>query len=143
MGKRIFWIFLLVVSLATAAAVIYIQSESFARIVKQRLQHNVSKNLGVELNFDRLKIGVLPPSVSLLNVDLKVVDPRNKLGLDPNTVFKAGSLGFSFVMIQAFSSGIEVNKVFLSDATVKLAIPKSRDSGPGEKLSELVHRPLR
>ena len=61
MGKRIFWIFLLVMSVATAAVVIYVQSESFAHIVKKKIQENVSKNLGVELNFDRLRIGVLPP----------------------------------------------------------------------------------
>jgi hypothetical protein len=130
--------------LATTAAVIYIQSESFARIVRQRLQERVAKSLGVELNFDRLKIGVLPPSVSLLNVDLKVSTARNKLGLSPDTVFRAGSLGFSFRMIQAFSSGIAVNKVFLSDAEVKLALPKGKDEpGGGEKLSSLVHKPIR
>lgn len=143
MGKRIFWIFLLFVSLTTASAVIYLQSESFARIVKDRLQRNVSKNMGVDLNFDRLKIGVLPPSVSLLNVDLKVVEKDNKLGLDEDTVFKAGSLGFSFLMIQAFSRGIAVNKVFISDAQVKMRIPESKGGGPGEKLSDLVHKPIR
>lgn len=141
MGKRIFWIFLLVMSVATAAVVIYIQSESFARIVKVKVQENVSKNLGVELNFDRLKIGVLPPSISLLNVDLKV-SKGNKLGLKPETVFKAGSLGFSFRMIQAFSSGIAVNKVFLSDAELVLELPKGKNEGEGEKLSELVHKPI-
>ena len=141
MGKRIFWIFLLVVSVATAAVVVYVQSESFARILKEKIQENVSKNLGVELNFDRLRIGVLPPSISLLNVDLKVTD-ANKIGLSPDTVFKAGSLGFSFRMIQAFSSGIAVNKVFLSDAEVRLELPKSKGNGPGEKLSELVHKPI-
>jgi|GEM_PF-5391045 len=143
MGKRIFWIFLLLVSLTTAAMVIYVQSESFARIVKDRLQRNVSRNLGVDLNFDRLKIGVLPPSVSLLNVDLKVVEKDNKLGLDDDTVFKAGSLGFSFLMIQAFSRGIAVNKVFISDAQVKMRIPESKAGSQGEKLSDLVHKPIR
>jgi hypothetical protein len=143
MGKRIFWIFLLTVTVATAAAVIYIQSEGFARIVRERLQNRVAKSLGVELIFDRLKIGVLPPSISLLNVDLKVGE-NNKLKLSPDTVFKAGSLGFSFRMIQAFSSGIAVNKVFISDAEVKLALPKSKEgNGEGEKLSSLVHKPIR
>lgn len=141
MGKRIFWIFLLGMFVATASAVIYVQSESFARIVKDKIQKNVSKNLGVDLNFDRLRIGVLPPSISLINVDLKV-SGDNKIGLKPETVFKAGSLGFSFRMIQAFSSGIAVNKVFLSDAEVKLEIPKGKSDGPSEKLSELVHKPI-
>ena len=69
MGKRLFWTFLLIVALATTAAVAYIQSEAFARLVKNRLQGSVARNLGIELNFDRLKIGVLPPSLSLVNVD--------------------------------------------------------------------------
>lgn len=143
MGKRLFWTFMLSVALVTAAAVIYIQSEAFARIVRRRLQDDVARHLGVELNFDRLKIGVLPPSVSLLNVDLKVSNEKNKLGLSPSTVFRAGSLGLTFRMIQAFSSGIAINKVFLSDAEVKLALPKSKDEGGGEKLSSLVHKPIR
>lgn len=143
MGKRIFWIFLLSVVVATTAAVVYIQSEEFARIVRERLQMRVAKSLGVDLNFDRLKIGVLPPSLSLLSVDLKV-GKNNKLKLSPNTVFKAGSLGFSFRMIQPFSSGIAINKVFISDAEVKLALPKSKEgSGESEKLSSLVHKPIR
>lgn len=145
MGKRIFWIFLLTVAFATTTAVIYIQSESFARVVRRNLQEKVAKNLGIELNFDRLKIGILPPSISLLNVDLKVANAQNRLGLATDTVFKAGSLGFSFRMIQAFSSGIAVNKVFISDAEVVLQVPKgkSSDTDPEEKISSLVHKPIR
>lgn len=142
MGKRIFWIFLLIVSLTTAAAVIYVQSESFARILKDRIQQNVSRSMGLDLGFDRLKIGVLPPSVSLTNVDLKVVDKGNRIGLSPDTVFKAKSVGFTFRMIQAFSRGIAVNKVFISDAEVSLEVPSSKSEGPGEKLSDLVHKPI-
>ncbi len=143
MGKRIFWIFLLSVALATTVAVIYIQSEAFAHIVRSHVQSRVARNLGVELNFERLKIGVLPPSISLLNVDLKVFSAANKLGLGTDTVFKAGSLGFSFRMIQAFSSGIAVNKVFLGDATVKLMVPQNKSHDGGEKLSTFVHKPIR
>ena len=130
------------VSLATASAVGYIQSESFAKIVREKLQASVVRNLGVELGFDRLKIGVLPPSISLVNVDLKVSDRQNKLGLSPSTVFRAGTLGFSFRMIQAFSNGIAVNKLFLGDAQVKLTLPKSKESSGGEKLSAMVQRPI-
>jgi predicted tellurium resistance membrane protein TerC len=87
---------------------------------------------------------VLPPSVSLVNVDLKVSSKENQLGLATDTVFKAGSMGFSFRMIQAFSSGIVVNKVFLSDAVVKLAVPKSKEEGGStDKLSALVHKPIK
>ena len=144
MGRRLLWTFLLIVTVITTAAVVYVQSETFARIVRARLQGSVAQSLGVELNFDRLKIGVLPPSVSLVNVDLMIRDEKNKLGLSPDTIFRAGALGVSFRMIQAFSSGIEVNKVFLSDAELKLRIPKLKGKGgESEKLSSLVHRPIR
>ncbi|HEY8280678.1 MAG TPA: hypothetical protein VIH99_13700, partial [Bdellovibrionota bacterium] len=143
MGKRIFWLFLLSVAVVTTVAVIYIQSEPFARIVRRHLQNKVAKSLGVELNFERLKIGVLPPSLSLTNVDLKVGSSDNKLGLGTDTVLRAGGLGFSFRMIQAFSSGIEVNKVFLSDAVVRLAVPKGSDASAEEKFSDIVHRPIK
>ncbi|MGZ3695517.1 MAG: translocation/assembly module TamB domain-containing protein [Bdellovibrionota bacterium] len=101
------------------------------------------QDLGVVLNFDRLKIGVLPPSLALLNVDVKVLSDANALGLSTDTVFKADRLGFTFRMIQAFSGGISINKVFLSDAEVRLDIPKGKGEGGGEKLSELVHRPIK
>ncbi|MGE3261215.1 MAG: translocation/assembly module TamB domain-containing protein [Bacteriovoracia bacterium] len=143
MGKRIFWIFMLMVVSVTTIAVLYIQSESFARLAKQNIQSRVARNLGVELNFDRLKIGVLPPSLSLLNVDVKVLSPANALGLGMDALFKADRLGFTFRMIQAFSSGISINKVFLSDAEVRLDLPKSSGGPNGDKLSEIVHRPIK
>ena len=111
MGKRLFWIFLLSVAAISGIAVAYIQSESFARIVRRELQERVAKSLGVELNFERVKIGVLPPSLALQGVDLKVSSAQNQLGLATDTIFKAASLGFSFRMIQAFSRGITVNCV--------------------------------
>lgn len=143
MGKRIFWIFILVVTVCTTAAVMYIQSEGFARIAKVRIQQTVARDLGLELNFDRLQVGVLPPSLSLVNVDVKVSQKSNALGLSMDTVLKAGRLGFSFRMIQAFSRGIAVNKVFLSDGDIQLLIPKSKNDEPSEKLSELVHQAIR
>lgn len=133
---------LMVVSLTTVA-VLYIQSESFARLAKENIQSRVVRQLGVELNFDRLRIGILPPSLSLMNVDVKVLSPANALGLSMDTVFKAERLGFTFRMIQAFSGGISINKIFLNDAEVRLDIPKSSGGGEGDKLSELVHRPIK
>lgn len=142
MGKRIFWIFMLMVVSVTTVAVLYIQSESFAKLAKEQIQTKVVRELGVELNFDRLKIGVLPPSLSLLNVSVKVLSPTNPLGLSQDTVFNAERLGFTFRMIQAFSGGLAINKVFLSDAEVRIDIPKSSGGG-GDKLSEIVHRPIK
>ncbi len=143
MGKRIFGIFLLLILAATASGVAYIQSESFARLAKAKLQEAVARDMGLELNFDRLKVGMLPPSVSLLHVDLKVKEKTNSLGLSTNTVFKVDRLGFSFRMIQAFSRGIAVNKVFMDRGEVRLTVPKKKSSGPAEKLSDLVHKPIR
>lgn len=144
MGKRIFGIFILLLSLATVSLVLYIQSESFAKLAKRKIQKEVSSELGVQLDFDRLRIGVLPPSLSLVNVELRVTDRTNKLGLSPDAVFRAGRLGFSFRMIQAFSRGIYVNKLFLSDGEIRLNLPKSGGGGQSkDKLSDLVHRPIK
>jgi hypothetical protein len=142
MGKRLFWIFVLTIGVITTIAATYIQSESFARIAKDKIQAAVARDLGIELNFDHLRIGVLPPSVSLVNVDVKVQSRANPLGLATDTVLKAESLGFSFRMIQAFSRGIAVNKVFWSEGEISLAIPPSKSKKEAEKLSQLVHRPI-
>lgn len=143
MGKRIFWIFMLFIGLSATAAIIYVQSESFAMFAKKKLQDKVAKDLGIELNFDHLKIGVLPPSVSLIKLDLKVLSPLNPLGLATDTVFKAESIGFNFRMFQAFSRGIALNKVFVIDGEINLDLSKQKSSGKkSEKLSDLVHRPI-
>jgi hypothetical protein len=142
MGKRLFWIFVLTMVVTTAIAVSYIQSEHFARIAKEKIQLLVARDLGIDLNFDRLRIGVLPPSVSLVNVDVKVMSRANPIGLATDTVIKAERLGFSFRMIQAFSRGVQVNKVFFNDGEVRLAVPKSKNDKPAEKISDLVHRPI-
>lgn len=141
MGKRIFWIFILTVVAATTAAVMYFQSEHFARLAKDKIQKTVSRDLNIDLNFDRLQVGVLPPSLSMLNVDLKVLSESNPLGISKDAVFRAQRLGFSFRMIQAFSRGIAVNKVFLNDGELSLQIPKSK-SNKKQKLSDLVHAPI-
>jgi hypothetical protein len=141
MGKRIFWIFVLLVIAATTGALMYIQSESFAQIAKAKIQAVASKEAGVDLNFERLKVGVLPPSLSLTNVDFQVQKAENPLGLRRDTVIKAESLGFSFRMFQAFSRGIAVNKIFFTNGEINLAIPKSK-SQEKEKLSDIVHRPI-
>jgi hypothetical protein len=143
MGKRLFWIFMLAMLVTSTIAVIYIQSESFANFAKEKIRSRVQKDLGLEMNFDRLKIGILPPSVSLMNVDVKVLSRANPLELSTDTVFRVGRMGFSFRMIQAFSRGLSINKVFLSDAEVKLMLPKPKASAPETKLSDLVHKPIR
>jgi hypothetical protein len=142
MGKRIFWIFIITVVLSTTAVILYIQSESFASIVKNEIQKTVSRDLGIELNFDRVRIGILPPSISLLKVDLKVKSKSNALDLSTDTVFKVERLGFSFRMIQSFSRGIAVNKVFLNDGEVELLLPKGKAESSNEKLSDLLHKPI-
>ncbi len=142
MGKRLLWTFLLLVAALTTAALLYLQSESFARLAKEKIQTRVTRSLGLELNFDRLQIGILPPSLSLLNVDVKVL-PSNSLGLATDTVFRSERMGFSFRMIQAFSRGIMINKVFVNEAELILAIPQKKGSGKEEKISELVHQPIR
>ena len=133
----------MIVTGLTIVAVTYIQSESFAKIAKEKIQKRVAKEMGLELNFDRLKIGVLPPSLSMVNVDVKVMPGKNPLHLAEDTVFRAESLGFSFRMIQAFSRGIAVNKVFLDKGEIRLKLPEGEKNNPKEKLSDLVRQQIK
>lgn len=144
MGKRIFWIFIALMASIVAGAVLYIQSEKFANFAKERVQKIAAKEAGLDVNFDRLKIGILPPSVSLVNVSVKALRENNALGISLNSKLKSEKIGITFRMIQAFSRGISVNKVFISDADIELGIKinKSKNS-TSDKLSELVHRPIR
>ncbi|MCO5142647.1 MAG: translocation/assembly module TamB [Oligoflexia bacterium] len=126
MGRRVFIIFLLTITAITTAAVVYIQSEKFAEILKKEIRTRVTKNLGLDVDFERMKIGVFPPSVSLVNVKTVVLKKDNPIGLGEDSVIFFESLGFNFRMFQAFSRGIAVNKVFINTGKVALTLPSSQ-----------------
>ena len=143
MGKKIFWIFVLVVVSAATSLILYIQSESFARLAKGHLQERVVSSLGLEVQFDRIQLGVFPPSISLVNLDARVISISNPMGLSTDTIFKAGRFGLTFRMIQAFSRGIVINKFFLSNGDISILVPESRSNKNKETLwGELVHQSL-
>jgi hypothetical protein len=142
MGKRIFWIFLLLTSLVSGATIVYIQSESFAEIAKKRLRLVALNEFGLQLDFSRLRIGVFPPSVSLTDVTIGVAPGPNPLGLSADNQLKAERIGFSFRMIQAFSRGIAINQVFLGGAQINLTLPKRKTGTPTTKLSDLIQQSI-
>lgn len=144
MGKKIFWFFILFVSVSVGSVLMYVQSSYFANFIKNELDEKVSKDSGLLLEFDRLKVDVLPPGVSLVNVRLKVLRENNILDLSKDTVFRADRAGVIFRMVQAFSRGITINKLYLSGAEAKVTIPNSpqKKHKESESISKLITKPI-
>ncbi len=144
MGKRIFWIFILLISATTAGLITYLQSAEFAEVLKKELKARVPANSGIKLDFDRLTVGILPPSISLTNVDLQVTSNENLLGLAQPTHLEIKRFGIAFKMLQAFSRGVKINKVFISDASLKIFLPPGggASGGSGADIARLALNPI-
>ena len=143
MGKKLFLFFFLFVSMAVTGLIIYIQSSSFAAFVKKQLDDKIAKNSGILIEFDRLKVDILPPGISLVDARIKILQPNNILDLPMDTAFRAEKIGATFRMVQAFSRGITVNKFFVSGAELRLnSINTDGKKKKGEKLSQIVTRPI-
>ncbi len=141
MGRRIFWIFALVVALSTGLAIGYIQSEKFANILKDQIKRQFPEDSGVKLDFDRLTVGILPPSVSLVNVSIQVERSQNIAGLRVGSFAKVGRLGITFKMLQAFSRGVTINKVFVQSGEVSLRVPPGSGDSDADPF-DLLFNPI-
>lgn len=141
MSRRAFWILFLFSVGTSALGLVYLQSESFANLLKKRIQEKAQTEMGIRVDFARLGVGFFPPSLSLIDVEAKVLSEKNTLKLDKDAVFQAQTLGFSFKIFQSFVKVLHINKVFVNDAQVRLILPKS-ESKEKSRWAQLVHSPI-
>src|SRR3989344_3045240 len=149
MGKRIFWIFIFAVSLATMSVVLFVESNYFARFLKEKLDKNLSSKLGISLNFSKLSINMLPPGLAIVDPEINILRDENALGVPQLSVLKAKKLGITFQMLQALSGSIVINRLFLESGDVQLDLQhsrKGRTEGPTESeidfLISMLSKPI-
>ncbi|NUM89068.1 MAG: hypothetical protein HUU37_07690, partial [Bdellovibrionales bacterium] len=142
MGKRIFWVFVLLVGISSGLVVGYIQSERFAEILKTQIKRQFPEGSGLHLDFDRITVGILPPSASVVNLRLVAERAGNAAGLGKGSQVTAERLGITFKMIQAFSRGITINKVFIQGGNISLSIPPGSGGGSVDPL-DVLFSPIR
>ncbi len=116
-----FFIFVSIVGLLIAGAIIFIQSPQFASLVKQVLAKNIRGDVGIEGDFSELEVGLFPPGLSMRNPRVKLKE-RNIAGLPPGSEISAERIDFVFKPVQMFSGNIRVNEVSIVNGDVKLLL---------------------
>jgi hypothetical protein len=102
MGKRIFWIFFLTIASLTVGVVLYIQSQRFANFIKKELGGKLAAEAGIEVEFERIKVNILPPGFSMVHVKVRPLRPDNVLGVPVDAILESNQLGITIKTIQAF-----------------------------------------
>lgn len=148
LGKRIAWIFVLSVCAAITSLVLFVQSAKFAVLAKNEIRKHVTPTVGVNIEFDRLKVSFFPPGLALSNVQVEATEKKNKIGLPNGKTLRAEKLGITFRMLQAFGAGITINKVFLTGAELYVRFDErgmTQKTGAvksSSHLSDLILQPI-
>ena len=121
MLRRPLVIFLLVVSGLVGGAVLFLQSKSFARIVRDFLSRTVPRELGVSVRFSEFQLQAFPPGVSIQNPELQL-EEKNFLGIPSGSVLRASKIALKFRPFQMLSGNIRVEQLSLSDAQISVEI---------------------
>jgi hypothetical protein len=121
MKKHPFVLFLLTVTVLITGAIAFIQSESFARVLKGFVARHLPSNLGIQADFSDLSVGLFPPSVSIRNPKIEL-SQRNLINLPPGSSVKAKRIDLRFRLFQMFSGDIRINEVAVVDGDVNLVL---------------------
>src|SRR4051794_19325851 len=121
MIKRPFLIFAAVMALLIGGVISFIQSPSFAGLVKRAMAQYVPKDLGIEGDFSVLKVKIFPPGISLLKPRLRLIE-HNILGLPAGSSVTAERLDLAFRPVQMFSRNIRVHEVTIAGGDVNLVL---------------------
>ncbi|MBI2711969.1 MAG: translocation/assembly module TamB domain-containing protein [Bdellovibrio sp.] len=127
MIKRPFLTFILVVGSLVLGAMWFIQSQTFAKILKTIASRYVPKDLGVNADFSEISIKFYPPGFSVRNPRVSLAE-RNIVGLPPGSKVEAKSIDFTFVPLQALSGSIRIHEVTIVDSKIELILDQGAAS---------------
>src|SRR6185437_12822317 len=114
MKKHPFVIFLLAVAILITGAISFIQSPSFANMLKGFVAKHLPADLGIQANFSDLSIGLFPPSVSIRNPKVEL-SQHNLISLPPGSTINAKRIDLRFRLFQMFGGNIRINEVAIVD----------------------------
>jgi hypothetical protein len=138
MGKRVFFAFLLLIAASTTFVILYIQSAQFANFLKGRFANQIESELGLVIDFERLSIQAIPPGVAIVKPVIREIKKNNILKIPTDAMFQASQIGLNFRMFQTFGNRLVVNRFYLKDAIVKLAIETKEKNAPAVIDAELI-----
>ncbi len=138
MTRRPFLIFAAVVFSLVGGSVLFLQSRTFAGMVRGFLSETVPAELGVSLEFTDFQLRLFPPGVSVRNPEVRL-DEKNVLQLPQSSLLKASRLDLQFRPFQVLSGRIRVEQLRLVEADVSLDLRKAPVGGSmGLRWKELI-----
>ncbi|MBU6374443.1 MAG: translocation/assembly module TamB domain-containing protein [Bdellovibrionales bacterium] len=125
MLRRPLVIFILVVSGLVGGAITFLQSKSFAGMVRNFLSRTVPRELGVSVKFSEFQLQVFPPGVSIRNPELQLED-NNFIGIPRDSVLRASRITLRFRPFQMLSGNVRVEQLSLSDAEIDMQMVQKK-----------------
>ncbi len=143
MFRRPLLLFALITTVLVGSALGFVQSRTFARMVRNFLERSVPPELGVRGNFSEFGIRLFPPAVSISQPELKL-DPENLLSLPADSVIRANRIDLRFRPLQMLTGHVELQEVRVVGGDIELAIstatakPVARKQKAGLSWDQLV-----
>ncbi|MBL7715022.1 MAG: translocation/assembly module TamB domain-containing protein [Bdellovibrionales bacterium] len=134
MIRRPLLIFLSVVLALTMGVLFFLQSKTFAGMVKRFAQDYIPKDLGVEADFSEFAVRVFPPGLSLKNPKVVVTQPK-LVDLPAGTQVQSERLDLIFLPFQMLSGDIRVNEVVVVNGKIQLHFDQAYMKARAEKKS--------
>ncbi len=117
MFRRPLLLFLLLVTVLVGTSVAFLQSRTFAGMVRGFLSRTVPRELGVSVEFTDFQLQVFPPGVSVRNPELRL-EEENLLGIPQDSVLKAGRIDLEFRPFQMLWGNIRIEQLRVIDADI-------------------------
>ncbi|MEN9723707.1 MAG: hypothetical protein RJB38_1693 [Pseudomonadota bacterium] len=121
MLRRPILIFLGVMALLIGSAVAFLQSRTFATVVRQVLDRTVPDELGMKARFSDFQLHAFPPGVSIREPEL-LLQERNFLGVAPESRIRAARLELRFRPFQMLAGKVRIEQVRLVESDVLLPL---------------------
>jgi hypothetical protein len=124
MFRRPLLLFSLLVAVLVGSAVAFVQSRTFAAMVRSFLERSVPSELGIRGNFTEFGIRLFPPAVSIGHPELKL-EPENLLSLPADSVVRAERIDLRFRPLQMLTGHIELQEVRVVGGDISLSVEKA------------------
>jgi hypothetical protein len=116
-NRYLIFFFFLVFSLFFGISQI-LQTSFIGKKISKELTTQVFKKYGLEIKFEKIEVGLFPPTSSLKNVEL-----RSKENAEFNLKLEAASFGLQFSFFDLFNKSFTISKILIFDAAIRLKTP--------------------
>ena len=117
--RTLLLIFLGTVVLTTTIFIQFIQSESFARVLKKVIADRMPSELKIEGDFKELQIKLIPPGLVVKSPKI-IFKEGNPVGFPSDTALEAENIDATLQFFQALTGSITINAFVINGAKVQL-----------------------